>query len=129
MIFKNVNELSNKSEKRSFIELTEVFTRLIEVYCEKNNVKNYEDSLLDSDDLKELKKIGVIKNSSEVSELKSVLKGNYGSFIKAVKFAKNNKEVVHDTIWRLYNSERKKTQDKSDKKHDLTLIDFFCGAG
>ena len=129
MIFKSVAELSNKSDKHFFLELVEVFTRLIEVYCEKNNIKNYEDILLDSDDLNELKKIGVIKNSSEISELKKVLKGNYGSFIKAVKFSKNNKELVYDTIWKLYNSERKKIQENYSKKHDLTLIDFFCGAG
>ena len=129
MIFKSVNELSNKSEKRFFLELIEVFTRLIDVYCEKNNIKNYEDIILDSDDLKELKKIGVIKKSSEVSELKKVLKGNYGPFIKAVKFSKNNNELVHDTIYKLYNSERKRMQEASNKKQDLTLIDFFCGAG
>lgn len=129
MIFKSVNELSDKTEKRFFLELTEVFTRLIEVYCEKNNIKNYEDIVLDSDDLKELKKIGVIKESSEVSDLKKVLKGNYGPFIKAVKFSKNNQKLVHDTIWKLYNSERRSIQEKSSKKHDLTLIDFFCGAG
>ena len=129
MIFKSVNELSNKSEKRFFLELIEVFTRLIDVYCEKNNIKNYEDIILDSDDLKELKKIGVIKKSSEVSELKKVLKGNYGPFIKAVKFSKNNNELVHDTIYKLYKSERKRMQEASNKKQDLTLIDFFCGAG
>ena len=122
MIFKSVNELSNKSEKRFFLELIEVFTRLIDVYCEKNNIKNYEDIILDSDDLKELKKIGVIKKSSEVSELKKVLKGNYGPFIKAVKFSKNNNELVHDTIYKLYKSERKRMQEASNKKQDLTLI-------
>ena len=47
MIFKNVNDLSNKTEKRFFLELIEVFTRLIEVYCEKNDIKNYEDIILD----------------------------------------------------------------------------------
>ena len=41
MIFKSVNELSDKTEKRFFLELTEVFTRLIEVYCEKNNIKKF----------------------------------------------------------------------------------------
>ena len=129
MIFKSVNELSNKSEKRFFLELIEVFTRLIEVYCEKNNIKNYEDIILDSDDLKELKKIGVIKESSEISELKNVLKGDYGPFIKAVKFSKNNWGLVYDTIWKLYDSERKRVQEISNEKHGLTLIDFFCGAG
>ena len=38
MIFKNVTEISNNSEKRFFIEQVEVFTRLIEVFCEKNSL-------------------------------------------------------------------------------------------
>ena len=57
------------------------------------------------------------------------MKKKYEPFIKAVKFARNNKDKVYDTIWKLYNSERKKVQEEAKNKHDLTLIDFFCGAG
>ena len=42
MIFTSVTELSNNQEKRFFKEQVDVFTRLIEVFCEKNGVKNKE---------------------------------------------------------------------------------------
>ena len=129
MIFNNVTKISNNKEKRFFIEQVEVFTRLIEVYCEKNNIENNEDDNLEKEDYQELINIGVIEFPSEIEDLKKLLKTKYAPFIQSVKFSKNNKELVYDTIWRLYNSERKKVQEESKNKHDLTLIDFFCGAG
>ena len=128
MIFKRVTEL-NQKERRFFIEEVEVFTRLIEVFCEKNEVENNENTDLKSADYKELYEIGVIKEHSDVKQLKKVLKDNYEPFIKAVKFSKNHKEETYDIIWKLYNSERKKAQEEAKDKHDLTLVDFFCGAG
>lgn len=77
----------------------------------------------------ELIDIGLIDHRSDIDELKNLLKKKYQPFIKAVKFCVNNKTEVYDTIWRLYNSERKKAQEEAQKKHDLTLVDFFCGAG
>lgn len=129
MIFTSVTELSNNQEKRFFKEQVDVFTRLIEVFCEKNGVKNKEFTDLESDDYEELIKIGVINNPHEIYDLKKLLKEKYAPFIKAVKFSKNNKDEVYDTIWKLYNSERKKVQAEAKNKHDLTLIDFFAGAG
>ena len=128
MIFKCVTEL-DKNEKRFFLEEIDVFTRLIEVFCEKNNVENTEDSTLTPDVYKELMEIGVISSRLDFDQLKKVLKKNYDSFIIAVKFCVNNKEDTYDTIWKLYNSERKKVQEKAKGKHELTLVDFFCGAG
>ena len=129
MIFKNVTSISNNSEKRFFIEQIEVFTRLIEVYCEKNNITNAEDSTLTSEVYNELIDIGVINSRSDIDELKKLLKKKYNPFIKAVKFCVNNKEDVYDTIWKLSNSERQKAQQEAKNKHNLTLVDFFCGAG
>lgn len=128
MIFKRVTEL-NQKERRFFIEEVEVFTRLIEVFCEKNEVVNNENTDLKSEDYKELYDIGVIKEFSDVKQLKKVLKDKYEPFIKAVKFSKNHKEETYDIIWKLYNSERNKAQEEAKNKHDLTLVDFFCGAG
>lgn len=129
MIFKNVNGISDNSEKRFFVEQVEVFTRLIEVYCEKNNLENNMNTQLKSDDYKELMDIGVITHPSEIDDLKKLLKVKFDPFIQSVKFSKSNKNDVYDTIWKLYNSERKNVQKESENKHDLTLIDFFCGAG
>ena len=129
MFFNNVNDLNDNAEKRSFKEQIEVFTRLIEVFCEKNNIDNNEDDILTLEVYNELINIGVISSRSDIDNLKKLLKKNYNTFIKAVKFSVNNKEKVYSTIWKLYNSERKIVQEESLKKHELTLVDFFCGAG
>lgn len=128
MIFTSVTKL-NRHTKRFFMEEIETFIRLIEVYCEKNNIVNDENINLKTEDYEELYKIGVINDYSDIKELKKQLKDRYEPFIKSVKFCKSNKEETHDTIWKLYNSERKKAQEKAKNKHNLTLVDFFCGAG
>lgn len=129
MIFTSVAELSNNQEKRFFKEQVDVFIRLIELSCEKYDVENREFTDLESDDYEELIKIGVINHPHEINDLRKFLKDKYAPFIKAVKFSKNNKDIVYDAIWKLYNSEREKAQEEAKNKHDLTLIDFFCGAG
>ncbi len=129
MIFKSVTDLQNRSEKYFFTEKVELFTRLTGVFCEKNKTENTENTNLKSEDYKELMDIGVINNPSEIKVLKKILKEKYDPFIKSVKFCRKNKESVQDTIWKLYNSERKKIQEETIKKDKLTLVDFFCGAG
>lgn len=129
MFFNSVNNLTDNADKRFFKEQIELFTRLIEVFCEKNEIDNTEDSTLTPEAYNELINIGVINSRADIDDLKKLLKNNYNTFIKSVKFSANNKKEVYSTIWKLYNSERKITQEKSSKKHDLTLIDFFCGAG
>ena len=129
MIFKDVNSLNNNSEKKFFKEQIDVFIRLIEVCCEKKNIENKEDEILSDEDYNELIDIGVIQNTSEIKDLKKFLKSSFSPFIKSVKFARKNKNITYEAIWKLYNSERKKFQDIEDNKKDLTLIDFFCGAG
>ena len=67
MIFKPVTEL-NQNDKRFFNEEIDVFTRLIEVFCEKNHIQNNENEILKTDDYQELYKIGVIKDYEDVKE-------------------------------------------------------------
>ena len=128
MFFKSVTEL-DKNDKRFFNEGIEIYIRLVEVFCEKNNIKNTEDSILTPEAYEEITKIGVITSRADINELKKALKKNYDSFIKSVKFCNKHANAIHDTIWKLYNSERKKMQEKANNNHDLTLVDFFCGAG
>ena len=129
MFFTNVSDLVDKNDKKFFKEQIDVFTRMTEVCCEKYHITNDENDNINDDDLNELINIGVINGKSDLSNLKSFLKGKFSSFIKSVKFCKNNKDIAYDTIWKLYNSERKKLQDEHSKYEELTLADFFCGTG
>ena len=129
MFFTNITNLEDKNEKKFFKEQIDVFIRMTEVCCEKYDLINDENDDLSNDDLNELVNIGVINDFSELTDLKSFLKGNFSPFIKSVKFCKNNWSICFEAVWKLYNSERKKFQDKYLNKNDLTLVDFFCGAG
>ena len=39
MIFKPISDVIEKSDKDFLIELVSIYTRLVEVWCEKNNVE------------------------------------------------------------------------------------------
>lgn len=127
MIFKPVNKLHNKTEKSFFLEQIQVYRRLVEVFCEKNDImlkaeenENYIEELID---------IGVIEKQEELQELKKVLCDKYCKFEEAVNFVISNRNLVGNLLDNLYNSKRKARQNVARKKNKLTLVDFFCGAG
>ena len=127
MIFKNVSTLSNKIEKAFFVEQVKVYIRLIEVFCEKNNIAFQADE--DVYDLDELKSIGVVNSEDDIDNLKKILGRDYQLFIKAVNFAVLHKNELNGLLDKLSNTESQKVQRQAAEKHELTLVDFFCGAG
>lgn len=127
MIFKNVNELNNKTETAFFIEQLQVYIRLVEVYCEKSN--QYFDHDVNVIPLNELKSIGLIRDEKDLDGLRKVAGPIYDDFISAVSFASKHRKDMGGCLDKLYNSERKKLQKAASEKHELTLVDFFCGAG
>lgn len=127
MIFKSVNNLENKTEIAFFCEQVKVYIRLVEVYCEKKGIPLVVSTKVDYVD--EYKKIGVIVSEEEISALKKMLGSDYDAFEKAVCFAVENKSDMGNLLVKLSNDERKRIQEVAAKKHNLTLVDFFCGAG
>ena len=127
MIFKNVNELSNKTEKSFFVEQVQVYIRLVEVYCEKNGVM-LKHSTSDIP-IEELKDIGLIDDEKDLETLKDVVGKKYEDFISAASYAAKHRKDMGGCLDKLYNSDRKRMQKDAAQKHDLTLVDFFCGAG
>ncbi len=127
MIFKNVSDLNNKTEVAFFLEQMQVYIRLVEVFCEKNAVVL--DASVNEVPIEELKRIGLISTDSDVPELRRVANDLFDDFISAANFVSKHQDVMRDHIYRLYNSERFLLQCESAKKHNLSLVDFFCGAG
>lgn len=127
MIFKAVSQIDGKTEKSFFLEQINVYTRLVQCFCEKNNIEFVGSTDINIEN--ELKEIGIINESSELKELKSLLGENYDCFETAVKVAISNKPLVGDLLDKLYNSKRKEMQKEAAKKNNMTLVDFFCGAG
>lgn len=129
MIFKSAVSLDGKTEKSFFLEQIHVYRRLVEVFCEKNRMELCVESLPMPVFLQELKDIGVIRSEEELPVLKAFLGKEYDTFAEAVAFAIAHKEELGGLLDKLYNSKRKEAQEAAGKAHDLTLADFFCGAG
>jgi len=127
MIFKSVCKLDNKTERNFFIEQVKVYIRLVEVFCEKNGCLNNESE--SSIPIKEMEKIGVIDTEDELDSLRALLKEDFPKFVKAINYAEKNKDKMNGLLDKLSNEERSKIQQQAKQKHNLTLVDFFCGAG
>lgn len=127
MIFKAVSQINGKTEKSFFVEQVNVYTRLVQCFCEKNDIEFVKSTDVDIEN--ELKEIGVIRETSELEELKRLLGENYYPFETAVKVVVSNRALVGDLVDKLYNSKRKEMQKEAAKKNNMTLVDFFCGAG
>lgn len=127
MIFKPATKIANKTEKDFCVELTQVYRRLVEVYCEKNKITL---SAQVSQDIlvRELREIGIVENAADIPALKSLLGKEYDSFINAVSFAAEHKAELKDTLHKLYNTHRAEAQAGWERK-PLRVVDFFCGAG
>ena len=135
MIFIPISKLETKTQKAFFLEQIQVYVRLVEVFCQKNKqpleVENKQ--LLEPENngryVAELQDIGVIETQDEIQKLQAFLGEFYPKFRQAVWFVMENREQVGDLLDKLYNSKRKEIQRKAEKKHHLTLVDLFCGAG
>ncbi len=131
MIFQNIdNVLSNKIEKKFFIEKINIINELISKYCLKNEIE-YNEVLSDIEiSIKELKLIGIIKNKEELEKVKKVLgHKEYNRLIKSLTFYNKNKKQTEYLLKNFYNSYRKKQQQITDNKKNPKIVDLFCGAG
>ena len=111
MIFKSVSDLNSKAETSFYIEQINVYIRLVEVYCEKNQ-KSISDSVGENWK-KELFNIGVIKEEKELVQLKKILGEQYDKFVQAVKYAVDHKDEMGDLLDKLSNQKRKTIQEKN----------------
>lgn len=127
MIFKPVTKIKNKTEKDFCIELTQVYRRLVEAYCQKYGIAMVPKAN-DYSIAKEMCEIGIIEMTSDVDKLKTFLGKDYKSFADAVSFAVEHKAELKNTLFKLYNSYRKEAQKGWGSK-PLRVVDFFCGAG
>lgn len=127
MIFKSVNELKDRTEKNFFKEQILVYIRLVEVYCEKNNISF--DSANSQVNIEEFINIGVIKDEKELVDLQNFLGILYSKFAQAVNFYVENNEKLDGLLDKLSNKKRALIQKESSLKNKYTLVDFFCGAG
>ena len=65
MIFKPVTKIKNKTEKDFCIELTQVYRRLVEVYCQKHGIVMVSQAN-DYSIAKEMCEIGIIETIADI---------------------------------------------------------------
>lgn len=125
MLIKNVSSLHGNSDKAKFLELIELYVKIINQACviEKINI----DKASKHDVIDELTKIGVIKDASEFNTLKIVLGERCNAFLDATSTVSRH-PLLFPYVCKLYNSYRK-TEQQKHKNDPYTLADFFCGAG
>lgn len=127
MIFTPVSELKDKASQNFFREQIRVYIRLVEVYCEKHQLEFVADDV--NCNIEEFIKIGVISGVADVTEFRKLLSDDFSLFVKAVNYSVEHKAEMKGLLDRLSNYERRIIQEQALKKHNLTLVDFFCGAG
>ena len=71
MIFKAVSQIDGKTEKSFFLEQVNVYTRLVQCFCEKYDIRFVDSPEVDIKN--ELKEMGIINEISELKELKGLL--------------------------------------------------------
>lgn len=126
MIFHPVSNIKDKDE---FIELINIYCRLVEVMAERNrmpitNIKTISDNIVN-----ELSDMGIITGAEDLSLLKKMLDKTYDRFINAVSFYINSSTVFGTLLDKLSNKKRASIQSREQKLDKPIVVDFFAGAG
>lgn len=129
MIFRNINDVLDKNEKKFFIEKANIINQLIIKFCIKNKIDLDKEEIDKKGVLKELALIGILKSEDDLPILKKVLKSEYGDLLKVLSFYSKNKKKTNYILNKFYNSYRKELQNKRLKENKPKIIDLFCGAG
>lgn len=127
MIFKSFNKLATKTEKSFFREQISVYIRLVQLFCEKREYAFQKEEGVDI--ISEMIDIGVLDSREDLDALEKYLGVQYEEFEIAVSISLKRNEEMKGTLDKLSNKKRKLIQKEAAEKKELTLVDFFCGAG
>ena len=95
MIFENVKHITNKD---SFLELTNVYVRLVEVTAERNKMIVQDSDIVSKNVFEELCNMGLISSQDDISPLQNILNKSFNHFISCVSFYLNNTSLFDNTI-------------------------------
>lgn len=126
MIFENIKHITNKD---SFLELTDVYVRLVEVTAERNKMVIQDSDIISTNAFDEIRNMGIISSKDDVALLKQILKKSFEHFISCVSFYLKNESLFDRTILLLNNKERALIRQSTSISKKPTFVDFFSGAG
>lgn len=126
MIFESVKHITRKDE---FLELIQIYIRLVEVFAERNNTSIPKIKQVTADIEIELRNIGVVDESDELDELKNLLKEDYDRLISCVAFYLAHQIEFGSLLDKVNNKKRHELQLKEKGTKKPNFVDFFAGAG
>lgn len=126
MIFESVENITNKN---FFIELVNVYIRLVEVTAERNNITIPQMTDISEFTISELIDMGLITKAEQISILCKVLSHEFSRFVNCVNFYITHKSFFDPFIKKLNNKERRNLQLKEQATSKPKFVDFFAGAG
>ena len=126
MIFEPISHLTDKDD---FLEKVLLYTRLVEVFAERNKLKIGTSSSNLHSICSELNDMGVIESEDDLKKLEKELGSDYPHFINCITFAIAHKKAMGSLLDKLNNKKRKILQQQELSSTKPSLVEFFAGAG
>lgn len=126
MIFTTISKVT---EKDSFLEKLNVYTRLVEVTAERFKLSVPISCFSDDSLIGELIDMGVVSGKEDLALLKRLLGEDYVRFISSVKFYLANRHLFGNVLDKLHNKKRAYLQRDILRSSKPCFVDLFAGAG
>ena len=132
-MFQHISNLDNVKSKKYFVEIVQLYSRLLHLWAKRNNLNdNATNSEINDNTLLRLRDLEIFDQGSleEEKQLKKVLKiPLYEEFIRAINFEIKYHNLIGDLLHKLDPIKRKITQETYRNIKAPRIVDFFCGAG
>lgn len=128
MIFNTIDNVNSKDDKALLIELVSVYCKIVTEYSKKIGV-SVATAEVSEKVIKEIKDMGLIKESDQMPLLKKVLGELYPTYINCVSAYVANPKLYGKVLDKLSNKKRQQAQAKEWSETKPNMADFFAGAG
>lgn len=128
MIFNTIDNVNSKDDKSLLIELVSVYCKIVTEYSKKIGV-SVATSEVSENVIKEIKDMGLINDSDQMTLLKKNLGDLFPTFINCVSAYVANPKSYGKVLDKLSNKKRKQAQSKEWSEVKPNMADFFAGAG
>lgn len=128
MIFNTIDNVNSKDDKALLIELVSVYCKIVTEYSKKIGV-SVATAGVSEKVIKEIKDMGLIKDSDQMTLLKKNLGDLFPTFINCVSAYVANPKSYGKILDKLSNKKRHQAQVKEWSENKPNMADFFAGAG
>ncbi|SES62019.1 DNA (cytosine-5)-methyltransferase 1 [Oceanobacillus limi] len=130
MLFQHIDQLENKSMKKSLLEKVNLMIRTMEEYCSFANLDLANHLYDQTTAVQEIIDIGLISSESDLPKLKKILGADFERFLQIVDFYQQHREETDFILENFYNHYRQQLQKQVELDNESPRIaDFFAGAG